>query len=140
TGVQARANSALRKANESTRREAQRADDNALLINGELGRLVQRVGADKRFQAAGLTAFREELLRDAVGMYDELVRRNPGEGTLGLGEALNNQALIQYHLGDFPRAVATQIRGETLLAALPPSYESRRALADARKQLAVLYV
>jgi serine/threonine-protein kinase len=139
TGVQARANGKLRNANELTHREAQRADDNALLINGALGRLVQRVGADKRLQAAGLTAFREELLRDAVGMYDDLVRRNPGEGTLGLGQALNNQALIQYHLGDFPRAIATQIRGETLLAALPPSYESRRAVADARKQLGVLY-
>jgi serine/threonine-protein kinase len=174
TGVQARANSALRKANDETRaalaetnvakeatevaltqseenarraeanaqtarHETQRADDNASLINGALGRLVQRVGVDPHLRAAGLTTFREELLRDAVGMYDELARRNPGEGTLGLGQALNNQALIQYLLGEFPRAIASQLRGELVLAALPPAYEARLALANARKQLGVLY-
>jgi serine/threonine-protein kinase len=122
SGVQAWANKALRKANEVTnaalaraesnsqtaRREAQRADDNAGLINEVLGRLVLRMGMDSRFRAAGLTAFREGLLRDVVGMYDELARRNgiafhrvvaqvhgrqrqlepgvPDAGTLGLGE------------------------------------------------------
>jgi serine/threonine-protein kinase len=174
TGVQARANSALRKANNATRgalaetkeakeatdaaltqseanarraeanaqtarRETQRADDNASLINGALGRLVQRVGGDPRLRAAGLTTFREELLRDVVGMYDELARRNPGEGTLGLGQALNNQALVQYLLGEFPRAIASQVRGESVLVALPSIYEARLALADARKQLGVLH-
>jgi serine/threonine-protein kinase len=173
-GVQAQANSALRKAHQETtaaladtkeakkaseaaltqseenarraeanaqtaRRETQRADDNASLINGALGRLVQRVGTDPRLKAAGLTTFRGELLRDVVGMYDELARRNPGEGTLGLGQALNNQALVQYLLGEFPRAIVSQLRGESVLAGLPPSYEARRALADARKQLGVLY-
>src|SRR5262249_45141846 len=123
-GVQARANTALRKANNATnealaetktakeateaalaqseenarraeanaqtaRRETRRADDNAGMINGALGRLVQRIGADPRLRAAGLTAFREELLREAVGMYDELARRNRGDGTLGLAEAIN---------------------------------------------------
>jgi serine/threonine-protein kinase len=160
TGVQARANGALRKAKEATeaalaqseanarraesnaqtaRRESQRADDNAGLINGALGRLVQRVGVDPRLKAAGLTAFRQELLRDAVGMYDELARRNPGGGTLGLGQALNNQALVQYLLGEFPLAIASQLRGEAVLTALPPTYEARLALADARKQLGVVY-
>ena len=174
TGVQARANSALRKANDETkaalaatkeakkatdaaltqseengrraesnaqtaRREAQRADDNAGLINGALGRLVQRVGADPRLRGAGLTTLREELLRDGVGMYDELARRNPDKGTLGLGEALNNQALIQYLLGEFPQAIESQLRAEAVLAALPPTHEAHLALADARKQLGVLY-
>jgi serine/threonine-protein kinase len=174
TGVQARANGALRKAKEATnaalaetkeakvateaalaqseanarraesnaqtaRREIQRADDNAGLINGALGRLVQRVGVDPRLQAAGLTVFREELLRDAVSMYDELARRNPGGGTLGLGQALNNLALVQYLIGEFPQALASQLRGEAVLAALPPTYEARLALADARKQLGVIY-
>jgi serine/threonine-protein kinase len=173
-GVQARANSALRKANDETkaalaetkeakeaadaaltqseenarraeanaqtaRHETQRADDNASLINGALGRLVQRVGGDPRLRAAGLTTFREELLHDVVGMYDELARRNPGDGTLGLGQALNNLALVQYLLGEFPRAIASQLRGESVLAALPPLYEARLALADARKQLGVVY-
>ena len=72
-------------------------------------------------------------------MYDELVRRNPGKGTLGLGRALNNQALVQYMLGEFPQAITSQLRGEAVLAALPPTYEARLALADARKQLGVLY-
>jgi tetratricopeptide (TPR) repeat protein len=72
-------------------------------------------------------------------MYDELARRNPGGGTLGLGRALNNQALVQYLLGEFPQALASQLRGEAVLAALPPSYEPRLALADARKQLGVVY-
>jgi serine/threonine-protein kinase len=120
-------------------REAQRADDNAGLINGALGRLVQRVGQDRSLKAAGLTAFRQEMLRDAVGMYDELARRNPGVGTLGLGQALNNQALVQYLLGEFPQAIASQLRGEAVLAALPPNYEARLALADARRQLGVVY-
>jgi serine/threonine-protein kinase len=174
TSVQARANGALRKANDETkaalaetkeakkatdaalmqseenarraesnaqtaRRETQRADDNASLINGALGRLVQRVGVDPRLRAAGLTTFREELLRDVVAMYDELARRNPGAGTLGLGQALNNEALVQYLLGEFPGAIATQLRGESVLAALSPTHEARLALADARKQLGVLY-
>jgi len=158
--VQARANSALRNAKDATeaaltqseenaRRaesnaqtagsEAHRADDNAGLINGALERLVQRVGQDRSLKAAGLTAFREEMLCDAVAMYDELARRNPGVGTLGLGQALNNQALVQYLLGEFPQAIASQLRGEAVLAALPPSYEARLALADARKQLGVIY-
>jgi serine/threonine-protein kinase len=124
---------------QTARRETQRADENASLINGALGRLVQRVGVDPRLRAAGLTTFREELLRDVVGMYDELARHNPGEGTLGLGQALNNQALVQYLLGEFPRAIASQLRGESVLTALPPTYEARLALADARKQLGVLY-
>jgi tetratricopeptide (TPR) repeat protein len=72
-------------------------------------------------------------------MYDELAGRNPGEGTLGLGQALNNQALVQYLLGEFPRAIASQLRGESVLAALQPTYEARLALADARKQLGVVY-
>ena len=145
-GVQARANGLLRNAKEATdaalaesKKNALRADDNAGLINGALGQLVQRVGVDPRLRAAGLTTFRNELLRDVVGMYDELVGRNPGKGTLGLGRALNNQALVQYLLGEFPQAIASQLRGEAVLAALPPTYESRLALADARKQLGVLY-
>jgi tetratricopeptide (TPR) repeat protein len=137
TGVQARANGALRKANETAHREAQRADDNAGLINDRLGRLVARVQKDRRLQAAGLTAFREGLLRDVVGMYEDLARRN-GEGTLGLGEALNNQAMVQYLLGELPEAIASQHRGEEVLMALPPTYEARRALADARRQLGVI--
>jgi tetratricopeptide (TPR) repeat protein len=124
---------------QTARHEAQRADDNAGLINGALGGLVQRVGADPRLQTAGLTAFREELLRDVVGMYDELSRRNPREGTLGLGQALNNLALVRYLLGEFSQAIASQIRGEAVLAALPPNYETRLALANARKQLGVVY-
>jgi serine/threonine-protein kinase len=174
TGVQARANSALRNANDATkaalaetkaakedtdaaltraeasarraqanaetaRRETRRADDNAGLINGALGRLVQRVGTDPGLRAAGLTAFREELLRDAVGMYDELARRNPGEGTLGLGEALKNQGLIQYLLGEFSQAIASHLRAESVLAALVPTYASRLALAGTRKQIGVIY-
>ena len=43
----------------NARREARRADDNATLINGALGRLVRRIGQDRRMRAAGLTAFRE---------------------------------------------------------------------------------
>ena len=119
--------------------EARRADGNAGLINGALGRLVERDRAgptDSR--PRGLTAFRSELLRDAVDMYDELVRRNPGEGTLGLGEALNNQTLLLYLLGEIPQALESARRAEAVLAALPPSYESRRALANARKQLGVV--
>ena len=60
-------------------------------------------------------------------------------GRSGLGQALNNQALVRYLLGEFPQAIASQLRGEAVLAALPPSYEARLALADARKQLGVLY-
>jgi serine/threonine-protein kinase len=119
-------------------REAIRANDNAGLINGALGRLVTRVGEDRKLQAAGLTAFRSELLHDAVEMYDELVSRNPDEGTLGLGEALNNQALLLYLLGAIPQAVESARRAEAVLAAVVPSYEARRALANARKQLGVL--
>ena len=84
------------------RDEARRADDNAGLINGALGRFVGLIGQDARFKAAGLTVLRNELLHDAVEMYGELVRRNPGQGTLGLGEALNNQALLQNLLGEVP--------------------------------------
>jgi tetratricopeptide (TPR) repeat protein len=72
-------------------------------------------------------------------MYDELVRRNPGKGTLGLGQALNNQTLVQHLLGEFPQAIASQLRGEEVLAALPPTPEALLALADARRQLGVLY-
>ena len=79
-GVQARANGLLQEANDATKaalaeskKNAVRADDNAGMINGALGRLVQRVGVDPRLRAAGLTAFRNELLRDVVGMYDALV-------------------------------------------------------------------
>jgi hypothetical protein len=161
TGVQAQANSALRKANAETeqaltqsrenaaraesnaqtaRQEAQRADDNAGLINGALGGIFQRVGADPRLRSGGLSAFRGALLRDAVSMYDELARRNPIGGTLGLGQSLNNQALVQYHLGEYNKALETQLRGEAVLAALPPTHEARLALADARKQLGVLYL
>ncbi len=122
----------------SVRREAQRADDNAGLINGALGRLVERLGRDPRLKAAGLTAFRNALLHDAVAMYDELARRNPGQGTLGLGEALNNQTLLQYLLGEIPQAIDSARRAEATLAALPPSYEARTALAKARQQMGVL--
>jgi tetratricopeptide (TPR) repeat protein len=118
--------------------EARRANDNAGLINGGLGQLVRRVGEDRKLQAAGLTAFRSELLHDAVGMYDDLVRRNPGEGTLGLGEALNNQTLLLFLLGSIPQALESARRAEAVLAALRPSYESLRALANARKQLGVV--
>jgi len=174
TGVQAKANIALRSANEATKKalaetreakketeealvqvkenarraesnaqtarlEAGRADDNAGLINGALGRLVQGVGGDPRLRAAGLTEFRKQLLRDVVGMYDELARRNPRAGTLGLGEALNNQAAVQYLLGEFPQAIKSQLRAESVLTALQPTYDTRLALANARKQLGVLY-
>jgi tetratricopeptide (TPR) repeat protein len=47
--------------------------------------------------------------------------------------------MVQYLLGEFPQAIASQLRGEAVLAALPPSYEARLALADARKQLGVVY-
>ena len=121
------------------RQEARRADDNAGLINGALGRLVERLGRDPRLKAAGLTAFRNELLHDAVEMYDELVRRNPGEGTLGLGEALNNQTLMQYLLGEIPQAIESARRAEALLAALPPTCaKPRLALATAHRQLGVV--
>ena len=144
-GVQARANGLLQEANDATKaalteseknarlaesnaqtahREAQRADDNVGLINDRLGRLVGRVQKDRRLQMTGLTAFREGLIRDVIGMYEELARRN-GEGTVGLGEALNNQALSLYVLGEFPRAIAAQLRGEKVLVALPPTYEAR---------------
>ncbi len=122
----------------NARREAHRADDNAGLINGALGRLVRRIGQDRRMQTAGLTSFRKELLHDAVEMYDELVQRNPGEGTLGLGEALNNQTFVQYLLGEMPQAAASARLAEATLSGLPPTYEARRALADARKQLGVV--
>ena len=118
--------------------QARRADDNAGLINGALGRLVLRIGQDRRMKAAGLTAFRNELLHDAVAMYDELVGRNPDQGTLGLGEALNNQTLMQYLLGEIPQATESARRAEALLAALPPTYEARLALATAHRQLGVV--
>ncbi len=86
-----------------------------------------------------MNAFREGLLRDAVATYDEVARRNPGGGSLGLGQSLNNQALVEFLLGEFPKALATQIRGEEVLATLRPSYDARLALADAKKQLGVLY-
>src|SRR5262249_22048644 len=108
------------------------------LINGGLGRLVRRIGQDRRIKAAGLTAFRNELLHDAVDTYDELVRRNPGEGTLGLGVALNNQTLLQHLLGEVPQAIASARRAEAILSGLRPTPEARRALADARKQLGVV--
>jgi tetratricopeptide (TPR) repeat protein len=41
--------------------------------------------------------------------------------------------------GEFPQAIASQLRAEAVLAALPPTYEARLALANARKQLGVLY-
>ena len=71
-------------------------------------------------------------------MYDEVVRRNPGEGSLGLGEALNNQTFVLYLLGEMPQAVASATRAEATLSGLQPTYEARRALADARKQLGVV--
>jgi len=120
-------------------REARRADDNAGLINGALGRLVERIGRDPRLRAAGLTSFRNELLHDAVDMYGELAERNPGEGTLGLGEALNNRTLLQYLLGEIPQAIESACRAEALLTSLPPTYEARLALANARRQLGVAY-
>ncbi len=123
---------------EIARREALRADDNAGLINRTLGRLVERPGRDRRIQAAGLTAFRKDLLEEAVAMYDDLGRRNSGQGTLGLGEALNNQSLLQYLLGEIPQAIISAGRAEALLAALPPAHESRLALANARRQMGVL--
>jgi tetratricopeptide (TPR) repeat protein len=58
---------------------------------------------------------------------------------LGLAEALTNQGLIQYLLGDFPQAVATHLRAESVLAGLVPTYGSRLALANAQKQLGVVY-
>jgi serine/threonine-protein kinase len=139
TAVQAQANRALSKANGATKDAAQRADDNAGLINGALGRLVQRVGGDASLRAAGLTSFRDEILRDAVAMYDELDKRNPGKATLGLAEALNNQALVRYLLGEFPRGIASELRAEAVLLTLEPSYQARLALANARKQLGVIY-
>jgi tetratricopeptide (TPR) repeat protein len=123
---------------QTARREARRADDNARLINDRLGRLVIRIGQDRRMQAAGLTVFRNELLRDAVDMYGELAKRNPGEGTLGLGQALNNQTLLEFLLGQIPQAVETARHAESVLSALPPTFEARLALANARKQLGVL--
>jgi serine/threonine-protein kinase len=154
-GVQARANAAQRKANNETKaalaqaKEAKTAAEEALAqseanarraesISGALVQLVQRLNADPRLRAAGWTPLREELLRDVVAMYDELARRKPSEASLGLGQTLNNQALVQHLLGEFPKAVATQERGEAVLAALPPTYEVRLALANARKQLGVL--
>jgi tetratricopeptide (TPR) repeat protein len=123
---------------EIARSEASRADGNAKLINEALGRLVERIGRHKGIKAAGLTSLRNELLHDSVKMYDELVRSNPGEGTLGLGEALNNQTLLLYLLGAIPEAIESARRAESVLAALPPSYEARRALANARRQLGVV--
>ena len=116
-----------------------RADDNASLINGALGHLVERIGKDRRLQAAGLTSFRNELLHNAVDMYGELVRRNPGEGNLGLGQALNNQTLLQWLLGEIPQALESSRRAESVLSALPPTYDARLALANARRQLGVVY-
>ena len=104
----------------NARREAERADDNAALINGALGGLVRKIGPDRRMKAAGLTAFRNDLLHDAVDMYDVLARSNPGQGNLGLGQALNNQALLQYLLGEIPQAIASARRAEATLAGLPP--------------------
>ncbi len=137
----AAAESAKRAASQavSAHREALRADDNAGLINRELGRLVERIGQDPRIKAAGITSLRNELLHGAVAMYDELVNRNVGQGTLGLGEALNNQALLQYLLGEIPQAIESGRRAEALLTALPPAYEARLALANAQKQLGVIY-
>ena len=54
-----------------------------------------------------------------------------------LGEALNNETLVQYLLGEMPQAVDSARRAEATLSGLPPTYEVRRALADARKQLGV---
>ena len=85
-----------------------------------------------------MTAFRKELLQEAVDMYDDVVRRNPGEQTLGLGVALNNQTLVQYLLGEMTQAADSAQRAEATLSALQPTYEARRALADARKQLGVV--
>ncbi len=120
------------------RREARRADDNASLINDALGRLVVRIGQDRRMQGAGITTFRNELLRDAVAMYSELAKSNPGQGTLGLGQALNNQTLLQYLLGDFSHAVESARRADVILSSLPRTFEARLALANTRKQLGVL--
>jgi tetratricopeptide (TPR) repeat protein len=123
---------------EIANREALRADDNAGLINRALGRLVERIGRDQRLRAAGLTSFRNELLHDAVNMYSELAKRNSGEGNLGLSEALNNQALLLYLLGDIPGAADSAHQAELLLASLQPTYEARVALADARRHLGVI--
>jgi serine/threonine protein kinase len=121
------------------RSEARRADDNAGLITGGLGRLVERIGRDQRFKAAGLTALRNELLHDTVDMYGELVKRNPDQGNLGLAEALNSQALIQYLLGEIPQAIESAHRAEAVLSALPQTYEARAALSTTRRQLGVAY-
>jgi tetratricopeptide (TPR) repeat protein len=120
-------------------REARRADDNAAMINHALGGLVERIGRDPRLKAAGLTSFRKELLGETVGMYGELARRNAGTGTLGLGEAMNNQALLQFLLGDYPAAAESASRAESLLADLQTSYKARVALADAKRQLGVIH-
>ena len=128
---------AVQKAREAES-QARRADDNAELINRDLGGLVLRIGQDRRISAAGLTTFRNELLHDAVVLYDDLVQRNAGQGTLGLGEALNNQTLLQSLLGEIPQALQSAQRAEATLAALSPTYESRVALANARKQLGVI--
>jgi serine/threonine-protein kinase len=120
------------------RREAGRADHNAGLINHALGRLVERIGLDPRIKSAGLTSFRNEWLHDAVEMYGEFATLNSGEGSLGLGVALNNQALLQYLLGDIPSSADSAHRAESLLATLSPTYEVRVALGDAQRQLGVI--
>ena len=63
-------------------------------------------------------------------------RGDSGQGTIGLGKSLDNQTLLQYLLGEMPQAITSARRAEALLAALPPAYESRLALANARNSSA----
>jgi tetratricopeptide (TPR) repeat protein len=116
------------------RAEKDRADRNALRVVAELGHQVERLNEESGLALAGLTVFRENLLRDTAEALESIVRENAGIGSIELGTALNRRVLVRNLLGENAGALEDSRRAEAVFAALPPSPEARSGLAEALLQ------
>ena len=129
TGVQARANSALRKANDETKaalaetKEAKEATDAALTQSEENARRAEanaqtarrpvndyldRVTTSPQLQRPGLSGLRRDLLTRALSYYENFLRESAADPELSAeaADAQNRAGMILAELGETSKAVA----------------------------------
>ena len=162
TGVQARANSALRKANDETKaalaetKEAKEATDAALTQSEENARRAEanaktarravndyldRVTTSPQLQRPGLSGLRRDLLNRALSYYENFLRESTADPELRAeaADAQNRAGMILAELGETSKAVAAGERAvalnEQLVHDQPDKPAHRHRLAAALNTL-----
>jgi serine/threonine-protein kinase len=132
------ANARERRAGDLARRQKQEAEANFRLARRAVDRYITAVAEDEALKARDLSGLRRQLLRSAVGFYQQFTRQRGDDPAVRFeqGRAFMRLAYITQETGSLSQAIGYYRRARTVLAKLAAE---RPAGVNVQTDLATTY-